>query len=241
MREVLNGILYLLRGGVSWRMLPHDLPPWGTTHYYYYRRFRLDGTWIKIHDIVRGRVRKKAGRKLNPSAAIMDSQSVKTTKKGGPSRGDDAGKHVAGRKRHILVDTMGLLLMVVVHAASVSEQAGARQIMTKVAGAKAAGRSFFQRLRLLWVDAGYQAGKDFCAWVKTLLGWRVEVVKRPEVNAQKKAGFILLPRRWVVERTFAWLDNYRRLSKDYEYLPQSSETMVYLAMTNLMLHRLKSD
>ena len=144
-----------------------------------------------------------------------------------------------GRKRHILVDTMGLLLMVIVHAASVSEQAGARQIMEKVAVAKAMSRSFFQRLRLLWVDAGYQAGKDFCAWVKTLLGWRVEVVKRPEINAQKKQGFILLPRRWVVERTFAWLDNYRRLSKDYEYLPQSSETMVYLAMTNLMLHRLK--
>ena len=146
---------------------------------------------------------------------------------------------MSGRKRHILVDTMGLLLLVVVHAANVSEQAGARQIMEKVAVAKAAGRSFFSRLRLLWVDAGYQAGKDFRAWVKVLLGWRVEVIKRPEVNAQKKAGFVLLPRRWVVERTFAWLDNYRRLSKDYEYLPQSSETMVYLAMTNLILHRLK--
>ena len=144
-----------------------------------------------------------------------------------------------GRKRHILVDTMGLLLTVVVHAANVSEQAGARQIMGKVAAAKASGPSFFKRLRLLWVDAGYQAGKDFCAWVKTLLGWRVEVIRRPEINAQKKRGFLLLPRRWVVERTFAWLDNYRRLSKDYEYLPQSSETMVYLAMTNLMLHRLK--
>ena len=146
---------------------------------------------------------------------------------------------MSGRKRHILVDTMGLLLMVIVHAANVSEQAGARQIMEKVAVAKAAGRSFFQSLRLWWVDAGYQAGKDFCAWVKTLLGRRVEVVQRPEINAQKKQGFILLPRRWAVERTFAWLDNYRRLSKDYEYLPQSSETMVYLAMTNLMLHRLK--
>ena len=138
-----------------------------------------------------------------------------------------------------MVDTMGLLLLVIVHAADVSEQAGARRILEKVAAAKAAARSFFRRLRLLWVDAGYQAGKDFCAWVKALVGWRVEVVRRPEVNAQKKAGFVLLPRRWVVERTFAWLDNYRRLSKDYEYLPQSSETMVYLAMTNLMLHRLK--
>ena len=134
---------------------------------------------------------------------------------------------------------MGLLLMVVVHAANVSEQAGARRIMEKVALAKQTGTSCFQRLRLLWVDAGYQAGKDFCAWVRSLLGWRVEVIKRPEINEQKKAGFILLPRRWVVERTFAWLDNYRRLSKDYEYLPQSSEAMVYLAMTNLMLHRLK--
>ena len=134
---------------------------------------------------------------------------------------------------------MGLLLTVIVHAADVSEQAGARRILEKVATAKTKAASFFQRLRLLWVDAGYQAGKDFCAWVKALLGWRVEVIKRPEVNVQKKQGFILLPRRWVVERTFAWLDNYRRLSKDYEQLPQSSETMVYLAMTNLMLHRLK--
>ena len=146
---------------------------------------------------------------------------------------------MSGRKRHILLDTMGLLLIIIVHAAHVSEQTGARQIMEKVALAKAAGRSFFQRLRLWWVDAGYQAGKDFCAWVRTLLGWRVEVVKRPEVNAHKKQGFILLPRRWVVERSFAWLNNYRRLRKDYEQLPQSSETMVYLAMTNLMLHRLK--
>ena len=121
---------------------------------------------------------------------------------------------------------MGLLLLVVVHAADVSEQAAARHILEKVAAAKAAAKSFFQRLRLLWVDAGCQAGKDFCAWVKTLVGWRVEVIKRPEINAPKKAGFILLPRRGVVERTFAWLNNYRRLSKNYEYLPQSSETMV---------------
>jgi putative transposase len=134
---------------------------------------------------------------------------------------------------------MGLLLTVMVHAADVSEQAGARQIMKKVAAARAAGASFYKRLRLLWVDAGYQAGKGFCAWVKALLGWRVEVVKRPERKEGEKPGFVLLPRRWVVERTFAWLDNHRRLSKDYEYLPQSSETMVYLAMTNLMLHRLK--
>ena len=144
-----------------------------------------------------------------------------------------------GRKRQILGDTTGLLLAVVVHAASVSEQAGARLIMEKAALAKAAGTSCFQRLRWLWVDAGYQADKDFCAWVKALLGWRVEVIKRPEINAQKKQGFILLPRRWVVERTFAWPDNYRHLSKDCEQLPQSSETIVYLAMINLILHRLK--
>ena len=135
-------------------------PPLGGWSIHYDRRFRLDGIRVKTHNLLRGRVRKQARRKVNPSAGIMDSRSVKTTKKGA-LRGYNAGKHVSGRKRHILMDTMGLLLLVIVHAANVSEQAGAKRIMEKVAVAKAAGRSFFQRLRLLWVDAGYQAGKDF--------------------------------------------------------------------------------
>jgi putative transposase len=222
-REILNAIFYILRAGCTWRLLPHDLPPWQTV-YHYFRLWRKDGTWEQIHDALRAEVRVAAGREPEPSAAILDSQSVKTTETPGV-RGYDAGKKVNGRKRHLLVDTMGLLLIVVVHAADIQDRIGAKRVLGKVKGR-------FPRLQLIWADGGY-SGK-LVDWVKTVCHWVLEIVKR---NDDVK-GFHVLPRRWVVERTLGWLGRYRRLSKDYEGLPETSEALIYAAMIHLMVRRL---
>jgi len=204
-------------------MLPHDLPPWKTV-YHYFRHWRKDGTWERINAALRVEVRVAAGREPEPSAAILDSQSVKTTETPG-IRGYDAGKKVNGRKRHILVDTLGLLLMVVVHAAHIQDRDGAKLVLERVRGR-------FPRLHLIWADGGY-AGQ-LVEWVKIVCHWVLEIVKRPgDVK-----GFQVLPRRWVAERTFGWLGRYRRLSKDYEGVPETSEAMVYIAMIHLMVRRL---
>jgi putative transposase len=241
-RDILNGIFYLVRSGCHWRLLPHEFPPWKTV-YHYFRAWRIDGTWERLNATLRERERKRQGRNPQPSGCIMDSQSAKTTSVGG-IRGYDGGKKLGGRKRHLLVDTLGLVLTATVHAADIQDRAAVPQVLQGV-------QDRFGRLAHIWLDQGYTgAGK---AWIEQELGWSVEIVKhapRPrgmwvfpgqEVDPtifQRPKGFRHLPRRWVVERTFSWFGHARRLSKDYERLPETEEAMIYATMSRLMLRRL---
>jgi len=222
-RDIMDAILFVVRTGCQWRLLPHDFPKWKTV-YHYFRLWRIQGIWEQIHDRLRDQLREEAGREMSPSAAIIDSQSVKTTETGGP-RGYDAGKKINGRKRHIAVDTMGLLLAVVVHVAAIQDRDGAKLVMMRIARR-------FPRLQLIWADGAY-AGR-LIDWVKAFGNWLLVIVKRTD----DQKGFVVLPRRWVVERTFAWLGRCRRLSKDYERHTETSETMALISMIHLMLRRL---
>lgn len=224
MRLVVNAIFYVVVGGIQWRMLPKEYPKWQSV-YYYFRLWRDDGTWQRIHDTVRSQVRQRKGRHKHPTAGSIDSQSVKTGATPDGVRGFDGGKLITGRKRHILVDTCGLLLAVVVTAASVQDRDGARLLLQRLAG-------FCKKLRLIWVDGAYRG--PLVDWVAERFRFRLMPVLRPD--GQK--GFAVLARRWVVERTFAWLGHNRRLSKDYERLPASSEAFIYIAMTRIMVRQL---
>jgi putative transposase len=226
-RAVVNAIFYILRSGCAWRLLPHDFPKWKTV-YGIFRAWRNDGTWEKIHDSLRNELRRQEGRKTSPSAAIIDSQTVKTTEVGG-QRGYDAGKKINGRKRHIVVDTLGLMLAVVVHSASIQDYDGAVLVL----GILGRLRARFDRLKVIFADSAY-GRNNLPECVKDAFGWVLQTVLRP-VNVK---GFVVLPKRWIVERTFGWLGRYRRHSKDYERNTASSEAMIYIAMSHIMLRRI---
>lgn len=207
-------------------MLPSDLPSWRIV-YHYFRVWTQTGWWQELHDHLRGQLRVQEGRRPQPSAAILDSQSVKTASPT-EERGFDAGKKVSGRKRHVLVDTLGLMWLMVVHPANVQDRDGARLLLAGLA-------TFCFRLRLIWADGGYTGALvEWVAQLRQRAPLRLEIVKRSD----DVKGFVVLPKRWIVERTFGWLSRSRRLCKDYETQVPHSQAMLLIAMSHLMLRRL---
>jgi transposase len=245
LRTILDAIFYQLRTGGAWRYLPQEWPPWQTV-YHYFRRWRLDGTWERIHTVLRETLRVHLRRDPQPSAGVVDSQSVKTTGVGGV-RGFDTGKKVKGRKRHLLVDTEGFVLTVCVHPANIMDRDGVKLLLANRI------RSRFPRLHHVWLDSAYNGKNKGNHWIEQTLGWSAEIVahrRRPSkvwifddlpddhIDWSKylpPPGFRVLPRRWVVERTFAWQGQHRRLSKDHERLCATGETLIYIAMIRLRL------
>lgn len=232
LREIFDAIFYVLKSGCPWRLLPGDFPPWQTV-FYHFRRFRLSGLWHRVFTILRAMERRRTGKDPNPSAAIMDSQSVKTTEESAGREGQeahrngyDAHKHIKGRKRHLLVDTLGLPLSVYVTPADVQDRVGARRLLSGL-------KPLMPRLKKIWADGAY-SGDPLSQWCRKEGGWELEVVERD----REASGFEVIPKRWIVERTISWIGQNRRMSKDYERKVQTSETFIEVAMIRLMLRRL---
>jgi transposase len=228
-REVLNGLLYILSTGCQWRAIPKDLPPRSTLHDYL-DRWGYDGTLERLHHALYVQCREQAGRQASPTGAIIDSQSVKSAEKGGRAidpAGYDPGKKIKGKKRHLLVDTQGLVLQVIVHAADIQDRDGGVLLLASLFG-------LFPFLRKLYADAGYQGAKFQNALKRVLRQVRLEIVRRSDVAK----GFLVLPKRWIVERTIGWLNRCRRLAKDWENLNRKALIFVRLASIRLMVRRL---
>lgn len=223
-RLIFNAILYVTRTSCQWRQLPHDFPNWKTVYNIFWT-WRNNGTLERLHTALREQTRRQAGKKRTPTAAIIDSQSIRTAE-GGELRGYDAGKKITGRKRHLAVDTLGMILAVAVHGADWQDHDGACFVLRNL-------HQRFRRLKVIFADSAY-GRNDLPAWVQTTFGWVLQTILRP-VGVK---GFAVLPKRWIVERTFAWIVRYRRNAKDYERTGASSEAFIYLAMISLMSKRL---
>jgi putative transposase len=224
MKDIFNAVLYVVKGGVQWRMIPKDLVPWESA-YYYFRKWKMNGVIDELHDFLVAKVRLKNGKKESPSVGIIDSQSAKASNMCVESVGYDGGKKINGRKRHIVVDTLGLILIVVIHAANIHDSIGAKKAL------QALKDKYLSAIKIIFADGGYLG--NLIDWAKISFGFNIQVIKRTEEHK-----FKVLPKRWIVERTFAWLSFHRRLSKDYERLDETSVAHIQLAMIRLMLNKI---
>ena len=220
LRSILDAIFYVLKTGCQWRMLPKDFPKWQLV-YYYFAQWRDNGLFEHLNDMLREQARKKVGKNAHPTAAIVDSQSVKTTRIGG-IRGIDGNKKINGRKRHVVVDTLGFILTVVVHAANIHDSQGVRMVLKRL-------KESIVGIKVIFADGGYRG--EIIQWAEKYFNYCIHIVMRTDTHK----GFKPVHKRWVIERTFSWFENHRRLSKDFEFLVQTSEAMILLASIKILL------